>query len=61
MLVTLEEEDRQAQLGGAQAGDEAGDVVSVFTQDVLIVPSLQLFSSRGSLHWSTSGTSGFIW
>ena len=43
VVVTLEKEDGHAQLGGAQAVDEAGDVVSVFKQDVLIIPSLQIF------------------
>ena len=37
MLVTLEKEDGHAQLGGAQAVDEAGDVVRIFTQDSLLV------------------------
>ena len=47
VLVTLEEEDGHAQLGGAQAVDEAGDVVCIFTQDILLVPYLQIFFKQG--------------
>ena len=61
VLVTLEKEDGHAQLGGAQAVDEAGDVVCISHRIFYLFLIFRYFSRRGSLQRSTSGTSGFVW